>query len=84
LKLGKRMILKCLLEVKKLFKFDDHKPALNLLYIDHYCLYIQKLSKHRLTPFIEELNAISIKKSDLGWNLEELEREATELLHDMT
>ena len=51
LKLGKRRLLKCLLEVivrnlcdvqiKKIMKFSERKYILNTLYIDKYILWIQ-------------------------------------------
>jgi hypothetical protein len=43
LRLGKRMVLKCFLDIKRLFKFDEAKYPLNLLYIDDYCVYLQTL-----------------------------------------
>ena len=51
LKLGKRRVLKCLLEVreeewceaqvKKIFKYSDRKYILNTLYIDKFILWVQ-------------------------------------------
>lgn len=41
--LGKRAILKCLLDMKKTFQFDETRHALNRLYIDDYCIYVQSV-----------------------------------------
>lgn len=78
LRLGKRMILKCFLDIKRLFKFDEAKYPLNLLYIDDYCVYLQTLSKNKIKPYIKEIMALSVQKHDLGWDLGDIEKEAKE------
>jgi len=38
-KIGKRAILKCLLNMRHLFQFSETQHALNRLYIDDYCVF---------------------------------------------
>lgn len=38
---GKRMILKCLLKMRRLFLDEEHRYLLNTLYLNDYCLWIQ-------------------------------------------
>ena len=42
LKLGKTFVLKCLLDMKDIFEHDQEKYLLNKLFIDDYCIWIQK------------------------------------------
>ncbi|EDV25406.1 uncharacterized protein TRIADDRAFT_2681, partial [Trichoplax adhaerens] len=42
-RLGKRYILKCLLEIRQILKNHENKYILNDVYITDYCVWIQKL-----------------------------------------
>ncbi|XP_067024259.1 protein SHQ1 homolog isoform X2 [Acropora muricata] len=75
--LGRRQILKCLLEIHALFLEEDPWFLLNDLYITDYCVWIQKASQKKLTSLTQSIEQIEIRKSDLSWELEELEYAAT-------
>nr|XP_019572612.1 PREDICTED: protein SHQ1 homolog isoform X3 [Rhinolophus sinicus] len=52
LQLGKSAVLKCLLDVHKIFQESDPSYILNDLYISDYCVWIQKAKeKHLCIPF---------------------------------
>jgi protein SHQ1 len=44
LKLGKIFLLKCFIDMKDIFEHDQEKYLLNNLFIDDYCIWIQKTS----------------------------------------
>ncbi|XP_057167864.1 protein SHQ1 homolog isoform X3 [Ursus arctos] len=46
LQLGKSAVLKCLLDVHKIFQENDPAYILNDLYISDYCVWIQKAKNH--------------------------------------
>ncbi|XP_031548926.1 protein SHQ1 homolog [Actinia tenebrosa] len=72
--LGKRRLLKCLLEIHGLFNEDDPRYILNDLYITDYCVWIQTISKKKLKSLAQNLQKMNLTKKDLGWQLEELEK----------
>lgn len=75
--LGRRQILKCLLEIHALCLEEDPWFLLNDLYITDYCVWIQKASQKKLTSLTQSIEQMEIRKSDLSWELEELEYAAT-------
>ncbi|KAJ3188872.1 Hsp90 cochaperone shq1 [Gaertneriomyces sp. JEL0708] len=77
-KLGKRALLKVLLEVKQLVGGDDRMYVLSRLWIDDYCVWVQKSNAAVVLSLASELNHIKIQKSEIGWSLEELEQVARE------
>ncbi|KAI9011139.1 SHQ1 protein-domain-containing protein [Gaertneriomyces semiglobifer] len=77
-KLGKRALLKVLLEVKQLVGGDDRMYVLSRLWIDDYCVWVQKSNAAMVLSLASELNHIKIQKSEIGWSLEELEQVARE------
>jgi protein SHQ1 len=79
--LGQRCVLKCLLEVHRIFEKTDNYYLLNKLYLEDYCVWIQSLgsapARILLTELAKEYNFLksSISKTDLeGLNLELLEK----------
>uniref|UniRef100_A0A170YXD4 Protein SHQ1 homolog n=1 Tax=Triatoma infestans TaxID=30076 RepID=A0A170YXD4_TRIIF len=57
LKLGRRQILKCLIEIHKLFNASEPRYLLNQLFITDYCIWLQKISEKRivhLTQYFKE------------------------------
>ncbi|KAM5280068.1 protein SHQ1 homolog [Ctenodactylus gundi] len=76
LRLGKSAVLKCLLDIHKIFQENDSAYILNDLYISDYCVWIQKVKSKRLTALSEALKEASITKAQLGLELEELEAAA--------
>ncbi|KAM6169947.1 protein SHQ1 homolog [Rhynchocyon petersi] len=76
LRLGKSAVLKCLLDIHRIFQENDPAYILNDLYISDYCVWIQKIKSRKLTALAEMLRKESLKKSQLGLELEELEMAA--------
>ncbi|KAI8336910.1 SHQ1 protein-domain-containing protein [Blakeslea trispora] len=72
-KLGKRAILKALLEMKDLFDHHDVYYVYSKIYLDDYCVWIQHASDHVLRTLAHELHHFTLSKGELGWDLEELE-----------
>lgn len=76
LQLGKSAILKCLLDIHKIFRENDPAYILNDLYISDYCVWIQKAKSKKLAALAEALKEVSLTKAQLGLELEELEAAA--------
>ncbi|KAM7335274.1 protein SHQ1 homolog [Alexandromys fortis] len=76
LQLGKSAVLKCLLDVHKIFQENDPAYILNDLYISDYCVWIQKAKSKKLTALADTLKAVSLSKAQLGLELQELEAAA--------
>lgn len=71
--LGRRQLLRCLLELHALCREDDPWFLLNDLYLTDYCVWIQKASRKKLSSLARSLEQVQISKGDLSWQLEELE-----------
>ncbi|KAL2803526.1 protein SHQ1-like protein [Daubentonia madagascariensis] len=76
LQLGKSAVLKCLLDIHKIFQENDPAYILNDLYISDYCVWIQKAKSKKLAGLAEALKEVSLTKAELGLELEELEAAA--------
>ncbi|XP_004702619.1 protein SHQ1 homolog isoform X1 [Echinops telfairi] len=76
LQLGKSAVLKCLLDIHKIFQENDPAYILNDLYISDYCVWIQKAKSRKLAALAEALKKESLTKAELGLELEELEQAA--------
>uniref|UniRef100_A0A8D0H3X4 Protein SHQ1 homolog n=1 Tax=Sphenodon punctatus TaxID=8508 RepID=A0A8D0H3X4_SPHPU len=76
LQLGRSAVLKCLLDVHKIFRENDPAYILNDLYITDYCIWIQKTKSTKLEALAESLWKAKLTKADLGFDLEELEAAA--------
>nr|KAF6476171.1 SHQ1, H/ACA ribonucleoprotein assembly factor [Rousettus aegyptiacus] len=74
--LGKSAVLKCLLDIHKIFQESDPAYILNDLYISDYCVWIQKAKSKKLAALAEALKEVSLTKAQLGLELEELEAAA--------
>ncbi|XP_078342073.1 protein SHQ1 homolog [Oculina patagonica] len=75
--LGRRQVLKCLLEIHALCREEDPWFLLNELYLTDYCVWIQKVSRKKFSSLTQSLEQVQIHKSDLSWQLEELELAAS-------
>lgn len=53
--LGKKCILRSLLQVRKIFEFSGNHYIINKLFIDDYCTYIQGVDRDALTLFGNEV-----------------------------
>ncbi|NXX86807.1 SHQ1 protein, partial [Urocolius indicus] len=76
LQLGKAAVLKCLLDIHKIFMENDPAYILNDLFITDYCIWIQKSKSKKLAALSESLQKTTLSKSHLGFELEELEAAA--------
>ncbi|XP_072308002.1 protein SHQ1 homolog [Eucyclogobius newberryi] len=76
LQLGKGCVLKCLLDIHRVFRENEPAYILNDLYITDYCIWIQRVKSKKLTALASALQKISLKKKDLELELEELEKAA--------
>ncbi|XP_053455024.1 protein SHQ1 homolog isoform X1 [Nycticebus coucang] len=76
LQLGKSAVLKCFLDIHKIFQENDPAYILNDLYISDYCVWIQKAKSKKLAALAEALREVSLTKAQLGLELEELEAAA--------
>uniref|UniRef100_A0A146KTI1 Protein SHQ1 homolog n=1 Tax=Lygus hesperus TaxID=30085 RepID=A0A146KTI1_LYGHE len=82
LKLGRRQILKCLIDVHKLFNASEPRYLLNQLYITDYCIWLQKVSDHKIESLVKRLEEAPLAKVDVRLDLEELERAALMVLEE--
>ncbi|ORX55567.1 SHQ1-domain-containing protein [Hesseltinella vesiculosa] len=78
-KLGKRAILKALLEMKDLFDHHDIYYIYSKIYLDDYCTWIQNANDHVLRTLAHELHHLKLNKEEAQWDLQELE----EIAHQM-
>ncbi|XP_064161969.1 protein SHQ1 homolog [Anguilla rostrata] len=76
LRSGKACVLKCLLDIHKIFRENDPAYILNDLYITDYCVWIQRVKTGKVTALAEPLRKASLQKADLGLQLQELEAAA--------
>ncbi|XP_059519379.1 LOW QUALITY PROTEIN: protein SHQ1 homolog [Myotis daubentonii] len=76
LQLGKSAVLKCLLDIHKIFQESDQAYILNDLYISDYCVWIQKAKSTRLAALAEALKEAPLTKAQLGLEVNELEAAA--------
>ncbi|KAM7062704.1 protein SHQ1 homolog isoform 1-T1 [Molossus nigricans] len=76
LQLGKSAVLKCLLDIHRIFQETDPAYILNDLYISDYCVWIQKAKSKKLAALAEALKEVSLTKAQLGLEVEELEAAA--------
>jgi len=58
LTLGKRATMKALLYARRVLAWSDARHALNRLYVDDYCVWLQSVSRTRLKRLAEHLDGI--------------------------
>ncbi|KXS10988.1 SHQ1-domain-containing protein [Gonapodya prolifera JEL478] len=73
LKLGKRAVLKCLLDMKEVM--DRHEAAylVGRLWVDDYCVWVQSASDKRLRSLYDDVTKIRMVKSMTDWPLNDLD-----------
>jgi hypothetical protein len=81
LKLGKRALIRCFLEIERIFESDDFGSYHSRLYIQDYCLWLQSDQAHNrvLYSLAKEISSFKIAKEEMGYPLAELEARATEM-----
>uniref|UniRef100_A0A4W5NIP6 Protein SHQ1 homolog n=1 Tax=Hucho hucho TaxID=62062 RepID=A0A4W5NIP6_9TELE len=73
---GKACVLKCLLDIHKVFRENEPAYILNDLYITDYCVWIQRVKSRKVTALADPLRKVSLRKRDLELELEVLETAA--------
>lgn len=78
--LGKRAVLRALIEIKQLCDVSETKHILSRLYLDDYCVWIQKVPRKRFAALATQILDMTerITKEDTGLPLAELEALAHE------
>ncbi|XP_064824962.1 protein SHQ1 homolog [Oncorhynchus masou masou] len=74
---GKACVLKCLLDIHKVFRENEPAYILNDLYITDYCVWLQRVKSRKVTALADPLRNVSLRKRDLDLELEVLETAAT-------
>ncbi|XP_046581089.1 protein SHQ1 homolog [Haliotis rubra] len=82
LSLGRRQVLKCLLDVQTILTDTEQRYILNDLYINDYCVWIQGIRNEKLETLASALRKINICKSDVDLSLEELEAAAQAVMEE--
>ncbi|KAK7073989.1 Hsp90 cochaperone shq1, partial [Halocaridina rubra] len=77
-----KQVLKCLLEIQRIFNSSEPRYLLNQLYITDYCIWIQRVKDNKLISLADSLRKIKVKKEDLCLELEELEAAAHMVLEE--
>lgn len=71
---GRRCLLKCLLDTHQLLIDADQHYILNDLYITDYCVWIQNVSDSLFKNFSKALNQVTMEKSDVNLDLTVIEK----------
>ncbi|XP_072238969.1 protein SHQ1 homolog isoform X2 [Leuresthes tenuis] len=79
---GKACVLKCLLDIHKIFRENDPAYILNDLYITDYCIWIQRVKPKKVTALATTLQKASLQKKDLELELDVLEKAATMVVEE--
>ncbi|KAG2470306.1 SHQ1 protein, partial [Polypterus senegalus] len=80
--IGKATILKCLLDIHRVFRESDPAYILNDLYISDYCIWIQKAKSKNIMNLTDLLRNRNIRKEHLELELKELEKAALLVLEE--
>ena len=88
---GKRTILKCLLQMRRLFLDEEHRYLLNTLYLNDYCLWIQTDCQKKWLEslaeamkiwigdeFNEELLELNLQGKEVQWKVKWSEQSDTD------
>ncbi|KAI1313066.1 Hsp90 cochaperone shq1 [Mortierella claussenii] len=80
-KLGRRGILRALLQIKDVLDHDDVYYIYSKMFVEDYCVWIQSgASEKVIRALAHELHHAQVKKRDIeGWHLEALEALAKEV-----
>mmetsp|Transcript_24493 Transcript_24493/g.27238 ORF Transcript_24493/g.27238 Transcript_24493/m.27238 type:complete len:464 (-) Transcript_24493:28-1419(-) len=82
LMLGKRAVLRCFLDIHRLFNTSDNKHYLNHLYIRDYCIWLQTVGRSDFKQLRNEVKPLVLAKTDSGLPLAELEKLAIEMKNE--
>ncbi|KAJ2401881.1 hypothetical protein GGI23_001105 [Coemansia sp. RSA 2559] len=74
LKLGRRVVLKTMLEIKGLFDHHDVYYVYSKIFIDDYCVWLQTSASEQIFQSLaHQVHAIELDKEETGWPLNEYE-----------
>lgn len=73
--LGRKYVIKCLLEIHEMFCSSEPRYILNDLFITDYCVWMQtkRCSSKQLASLANTLEKILLTKGDIGFNLVDVE-----------
>lgn len=71
--LGKRAVLKCLLDCREVLMHDEVRHCLVDLYLTDYCVWIQSVPDKAFAALTTRVQRIDVMKDDVGWPLEQIE-----------
>jgi len=74
LRCGRNTILRCLLQMKDLFDHEEIRYLYSILYLNDYCVWIQRVSDAALEQCLGALETVELDKARIGlpYDLEEL------------
>ncbi|BFZ61876.1 hypothetical protein YB2330_002954 [Saitoella coloradoensis] len=78
LRLGKRWVLRCLLGVRERFEWHDVYYIYNKIIVEDYCVWIQSANDNVIRTLAHEVRHCTLAKSEMGWDLEEMESKTTQ------
>lgn len=76
LSLGRKKVLKCLFEIRRFFSASEPRYILNQLYINDYCVWLQKVKENKFISLGDSLRKVRVLKADVGLDLDDLETAA--------
>ncbi len=78
LRAGKRFLLKILLEVHRIFDLNSPKYLLNRIYIDDFCVWVQKTDEAIWTKMATEVEAVNSQIAYEDLRLPDIEADSVE------
>uniref|UniRef100_A0A6T6C5W4 CS domain-containing protein n=1 Tax=Compsopogon caeruleus TaxID=31354 RepID=A0A6T6C5W4_9RHOD len=75
---GPGTVLRALLHMKSMFESSESRFVLSTIFLIDYCIWIQGLSDSLFKSFTNEMEEFKIEKSEMPWDLVELERQVLE------
>lgn len=66
MKWRKDKVVETLLDIKRMFRESEPRHYLNRIYIDDFCVFVEKVEDDVFDKVKGELNKLEIEKKDLG------------------
>ncbi|XP_072016545.1 protein SHQ1 homolog [Amphiura filiformis] len=80
--LGRKQLLKCLLDIHRILSQDEPHYILNDLYITDYCVWIQSIGRAKILSLAQALDKFQIDKSQMALDLQKIEQTAATIKDD--
>lgn len=72
---GKRVVFRCLLNVKRILDLHEVYYVYSKVWVDDFCVWVQSsASEDILLQLGKQVKELTVSKSIIGWDLEELEK----------